>query len=103
MNNPKPIQHWTYGELQEEMKELKSRDKKYNVELSNVLATLDYAVEKNKAIAAERDKLLDLLRGVQWSMWSFACEEHVCPVCENFNAGIHEKDCELGNAIKEKE
>ena len=56
--------------------------------------------ERIKALEDERDALIVMLEGIQWSKWSFHSEEHVCPVCENFHAGIHESDCELGKAVK---
>ena len=48
---------------------------------------------------AERDRLLTLLRRIQWGSWAAGWK--VCPDCEATEDRGHREDCEIARAIGE--
>lgn len=81
--------------------EAESRDWKTQMDI--VLATLNYAVEKNKGKQAECYRYLVLLREYQWSARRGKHgTEKCCPCCLNFEKGrVHSSACDIGNALKD--
>jgi hypothetical protein len=60
-----------------------------------------FGMDGMKALLAERDNLLDLLRRVEWAAYN---PDHpwdqCCPVCGRLKRDGHAPDCELAAALK---
>lgn len=68
----------------------------------SVFASFDrdrHVVEVNEMAAIQR--LVAMLKRLEWADWNEVLQEDICHVCENQKAIGHDQDCDLAMLIKE--
>ncbi len=67
--------------------------------ISRLADQMDSDAKRIKALEADRDRLLSIIRECEWQGEAGFWEASCCPVCMAYPDHGHEPDCQLGAAL----